>query len=153
MRFEKAEMVRKKISHMEQYAARSVIVSSSLTNADVFSLLRDEDKAYVNYLMVQNGTIVQTHTSLLETHLEEPDEEVLSFIHSIPYFDTRLKDFIIGQMSERTIIISQNWENEFIIKCRAWAESFEWLHGDDRFLSDRHLDQLRRNAASLSLPY
>ena len=81
------------------------------------------------------------------------DEEVLSFIHSIPYFDTRLKDFIIGQMSERTIIISQNWENEFIVKCRAWAESFEWLHGDDRFLSDRHLDQLRRNTASLSLPY
>jgi excinuclease ABC subunit C len=79
MRFEKAELVRKKINHMEQYAARSVIVSSSLTNADVFSLLREEDKAYVNYLMVQNGTIVQTHTSLLETHLEEPDEEVLSF--------------------------------------------------------------------------
>jgi excinuclease ABC subunit C len=79
LRFEKAEMLRKKIEHLERYAARSVIVSSHLTNADVFSILRDEDTAYVNYLMVQNGTIVQTHTSLLETHLEEPDEEVLSF--------------------------------------------------------------------------
>ncbi len=79
LNFEKAEIIRKKISHMEQYAARSVIVSSQMTNADVFTLLREEDKAYVNYLMVQNGTIVQTHTSQLETHLEEPDEEVLAF--------------------------------------------------------------------------
>jgi excinuclease ABC subunit C len=79
MHFEKAEIIRKKISHMEQYAARSVIVSSQMTNADVFTLLREEDNAYVNYLMVQNGTIVQTHTSQLETHLEEPDEEVLAF--------------------------------------------------------------------------
>jgi hypothetical protein len=91
-----------------------------------------------------------------ESLLEYPyatDEEVLSFIHSIPYFDVKLKDFIIGQLSERTIIISQTWENEFIIKCRTWAESFEWLHGDDRFLSDKHLDEIRRNIASLSLPY
>lgn len=81
------------------------------------------------------------------------DEEVLEFIHSIPYFDIRLKDFIIGHLSERTIIISQAWENEFILKCRAWAESFEWLHGDDRFLSDRHLDSIKRDVAFLTLPY
>lgn len=81
------------------------------------------------------------------------DEEILEFIHSIPYFDVRLKDFIIGHLSERTIIISQAWENEFILKCNAWAESFEWLHGDDRFLSDRHLDDLKRNAVFLTLPY
>src|SRR6476660_9283960 len=80
---------------------------------------------------------------LPEEYANATDEEVLEFIHSIPYFDTRLKDFIIGQMIESTIIISQSWENEFIIKSRAWAESFEWLYGDDRFLSDRHLDSIR----------
>ncbi len=88
-----------------------------------------------------------------ENYSEATTEDVLEFIHSIPYFDTRLKDFIIGHLSERTIIISQAWENEFIIKCRAWAESFEWLYGDDRFLSDKHLDQIKRNAVFLSLPY
>jgi excinuclease ABC subunit C len=77
--FEKAEIVRKKIEHLEQYKARSVIVSNQHINADVFSLLRDGDQAYVTYLMVQNGTIVQTHTSQWETHLDEPDEEILSF--------------------------------------------------------------------------
>ncbi len=79
MAYEKAEIIRKKIEHLEQYQARSVIITNKLSNVDAFSLLRDNDQAYVNYLMVQNGTIVQTHTSQLETHLDETDEEILAF--------------------------------------------------------------------------
>jgi excinuclease ABC subunit C len=77
--FEKAEIVRKKIEHLEQYRAKSVIVNTHVSNLDVFTILKDEDIAYVNYLMVQNGTIVQTHTVKLETKLDEPDEEVLAY--------------------------------------------------------------------------
>jgi len=84
MEFEKAEMMRKKIEHLENYQAKSVIVSKYLTNVDVFSILKDEQIAYVNYLMVQNGTIVQTHTVQLETQLDETEVEVLSFaIHNL----------------------------------------------------------------------
>jgi len=79
LRFEKAEITRKKIEHLENYQARSVIVSSHLSNIDVFSILKEDKWAYVNYLMVQNGTIVQTHTVPLETRLEETAEEVLAF--------------------------------------------------------------------------
>lgn len=79
LQFEKADLVRKKIEHLENYQAKSVVVSRQLTNADVFSLLRDGNEAYVNYLMVQNGTIVQTHTSRLEIPLEEADEDILAF--------------------------------------------------------------------------
>src|ERR1700733_8373926 len=79
MDFEKAEMVRKKIEHLENYEARSVIVSRHLSNADVFTIARDGDLAYINYLVVETGTIVQTHTTQVETHLEESDEEVLAF--------------------------------------------------------------------------
>ena len=77
--FEKAGEVRKKIEHLESYQSKSVVVSSHLSNIDVFSILKDDNLAYVNYLMVQNGTIVQTHTIPLETKLEETEEEVLSF--------------------------------------------------------------------------
>ena len=77
--FEKAEVVNKKLEYLENYQARSVIVSKHVSNVDVFSILKDGDAAYVNYLMVQNGTIVQTHTVQLETHLEETESEVLSF--------------------------------------------------------------------------
>ena len=79
MEFEKAEFIRKKIDHLENYKAKSVIVSSHLSNIDVFSILQEDDTAYVNYLMVQNGTIVQTHTIQLQTQLDETDEEVLCF--------------------------------------------------------------------------
>jgi len=77
--FERAELTLKKIDHLERYQAKSVIVSKHVNNADVFSILREGDIAYVNYLTVQNGTIVQTHTSQLQIHLDETDEEILAF--------------------------------------------------------------------------
>ena len=79
LQFEQAELIRKKIDHLENYQSKSVIVSKHLTNIDVFSILRENETAYVNYLMVQNGTIVQTHTVQLDKKLEENDEEILSF--------------------------------------------------------------------------
>jgi excinuclease ABC subunit C len=79
MDFEKAEIIRRKVGHLESYQSRSVIVSKHLRHADVFSIARDGDLGYINYLMVQNGTIVQTHTTEVETHLEESDAEVLAF--------------------------------------------------------------------------
>ena len=79
LEFEKAEIIRKKIEHLQQYQSRSTIVNQRLGDLDVFSILQEDDSAYVNYLMVQNGTIVQTHTITLEKHLEEEENEVLEF--------------------------------------------------------------------------
>ncbi|HEX2845421.1 MAG TPA: excinuclease ABC subunit UvrC [Chitinophagaceae bacterium] len=77
--FEKAEITRKKIEFLENYQARSVVVSSKTGDLDVFSLVKDKDIAFVNFLMVRNGAIVQTHTTKVETHLDETPEEILSF--------------------------------------------------------------------------
>ncbi|MEP6749784.1 MAG: excinuclease ABC subunit UvrC [Bacteroidota bacterium] len=79
MQFERAEIIRKKLEHVETYQSKSVIVSRHLGNVDVFSILKEGDIAYVNFLMILNGTIVQTHTIQLQTHLDEDDAEVLSF--------------------------------------------------------------------------
>ncbi|HLY70264.1 MAG TPA: excinuclease ABC subunit UvrC [Puia sp.] len=78
MLFERAAFIHKKIEHLENYQSKSVIVSKHVSQADVFSIARDGDTAYVNFLMVYNGTIVQTHTTEIETHLEETNEEILS---------------------------------------------------------------------------
>lgn len=80
LQFEKAAFIQQKIEHLENYQSKSVIVSKHLTNLDVFSIVKDDDNAFVNYLMVQNGTIVQTHTVPVETKLEETEEEVLEFV-------------------------------------------------------------------------
>jgi excinuclease ABC subunit C len=77
--FEKAMIVQKKIEHLENYRAKSVIVSQQLGDLDVFNILKDGEIAYVNYLMVRSGTIVQTHTQRLKPHLDESEAEVLAF--------------------------------------------------------------------------
>ncbi len=77
--FEKAELTRKKIDHLEQYQARSIIVSRHLNNLDVFTIVKESNIAFVNYLMIQNGTIIQTHTVELQSNLEETETDVLLF--------------------------------------------------------------------------
>jgi excinuclease ABC subunit C len=79
MEFEKAEIVRKKIEFIENYQSKSIVVTPKLGDVDVFSVVKENDSAYVNYLMVQNGTIIQTKTLKVETHLDETAEEILSF--------------------------------------------------------------------------
>ena len=77
--FEKAEQTRKKIEFLENYQSRSVVANAKAGDMDVFSLFKEKDIAYVNYLMVRGGTIVQTQTTKVETHLDESTQEILSF--------------------------------------------------------------------------
>lgn len=77
--FEKAGMVKKKLDNLETYQAKSVIVSKHLGNVDVFSINTNNEQAIVNYLMVQHGTIVQTHTVELQTKQNETEVETLSY--------------------------------------------------------------------------
>ncbi|WP_343305009.1 excinuclease ABC subunit UvrC [Chitinophaga niabensis] len=79
MEFEKAEIERKKIEGLQAYKARSAIVSATVGNVDVFTILSEGNFAYVNYLRVLNGTIVDTKTVTLEKKLEESDEEVMAY--------------------------------------------------------------------------
>ncbi|MCW3074305.1 MAG: excinuclease subunit [Flaviaesturariibacter sp.] len=79
LQFEKAEAVRKKIRFLENYQSRSVVMNNAVDGLDVFSIRKEADTAYVNYLMLENGTIVQTKSIRVETHLDEPVEEVLAF--------------------------------------------------------------------------
>jgi len=79
MEFEKAEIIRKKMEFIENYQSKSVIVTPKLGDVDIFSIVKENDSAYVNYLMVLNGTIVQTKTLKVESHLDESAEEILSF--------------------------------------------------------------------------
>jgi excinuclease ABC subunit C len=79
LEFEKAELIRKKIAFIENYQSRSIVVNTSLGEVDAFSIQKEMEIAYVNYLMVQNGAITQTKTIRVETHLDETLEETLSF--------------------------------------------------------------------------
>ena len=77
--FEKAAQLQKKIEHLQQYQSKSAVVNTKTGTVDVFSILEDGNNAYVNYLAVNNGAIVQTKTITLEKKLEETAAEVLAF--------------------------------------------------------------------------
>jgi excinuclease ABC subunit C len=79
LQFEKAEGVHKKIKYLENYQSRSVVVSTTLRNIDVFSIIKEGDIAYINFLMVENGAIIQTKTLKVEAQLDETTEEILAF--------------------------------------------------------------------------
>jgi excinuclease ABC subunit C len=77
--FEKAEWAKKKIGYLENYQSRSVVANPKAGNLDIFSILKEEERVHVNYLMVRNGAIIQTQTNKVEAHLDESIEEILSF--------------------------------------------------------------------------
>ena len=77
--FEKAAQLKYKMDLLLTYQEKSVVVGKHFSNLDVFSIIKDGKLAYVNYLMVQNGSIIQTHTVPLEGKLDEPEDELLCF--------------------------------------------------------------------------
>lgn len=78
-RFEEAQVVKKKLESLEHYQAKSTIVSSKISNVDVFSIVSDEEYGYVNFLQVAYGAIVRAHTIEIKKKLEETDRELLEY--------------------------------------------------------------------------
>ncbi len=81
------------------------------------------------------------------------DEEIADFILSIPYFHDGLKDFILGNANEQTIIVSQTWEIAFIIRTKKWAESDDWLRHAFQRSPKFYTGPVLSGPDSLKLPY
>ena len=77
LRFEEAQAIKEKYEVIENYRSKSTVVPPLLHNIDVFSLIEDEHSAYVNYLHIGNGAIVQAYTFEYKKRLDETKEEVL----------------------------------------------------------------------------
>ena len=78
LNFEKAAMVKAKLDQLLKYKAKSTIVSAHLGSLDVFSIIKHGNDALVNYLMIYDGTIVQTHNTKVTAVLEETMEDILT---------------------------------------------------------------------------
>ena len=77
LHFEKAQTAKEKIELLENYQAKSTVVSSKLNNIDVFSIISDSSHAYVNHLQVAFGRIVRFHNVEIKKKLEETDKKLL----------------------------------------------------------------------------
>ncbi len=75
--FENAHQIKEKIELLEKFKSKSVVVNPSIHNTDVFSIVMEEDTAFVNYLRIMNGSIIQGHTIELKRKLDESPQELL----------------------------------------------------------------------------
>ena len=78
-RYEEAAMIKEKIKILEGYRSKSAIFSASLTNIEAISFAEDPKSAFVNYLKVVNGAIVQSHNFEIKKRLNESKEDLMGF--------------------------------------------------------------------------
>src|SRR5690606_8935896 len=89
MRFEDAQRIKQKLDLLSNYQSKSTVVNTSLSNLDVFSIASDNDMAFVNFLKVMNGAIIQTQTIEIKKRLDESNEELLAL--AIPELRNRFE--------------------------------------------------------------
>ena len=97
LNFETAQEIKKRYELIENFRTRSEVVSSSLTNLDVFSVESDEKSAFVNFLHITNGCINQAFTIEYQKRLDESDEELLSMgiIELRERFNSKAREIIV----------------------------------------------------------
>ena len=77
--FEEANKLKEKIEILSRYQSKSTIVNTSIHDVEVFSIVSDEKEAFVNYLKVVKGAIIQAHTVEIRKKLDEEDVDLLAF--------------------------------------------------------------------------
>ncbi len=105
LQFEEAQNIKTKLQIFENFQSKSVVVSSFQSNIDVFSYLKENDLAFVNYLKIENGAIVQAHNISLKNHADETDSDILlTAIQNIrEIFESDSKEIIVPFEPEFTI--------------------------------------------------
>ena len=80
MKFERAQNIKDKIETLENYQARSTVVSKKLNNIDVFSIISDSENAYINYLQIAYGRVIRFHNQEIKKTLDESDIEIITLV-------------------------------------------------------------------------
>ena len=136
LKFEDAELLKRKYQLLESYRAKSVIVNTAIHNVDVFSIVRDDTAAYVNYMHLRNGAIVQSMTveyKFQDAGSDETPQEILStavrdirerFAHTyeqdrvkeilvnvVPDFEIEGIDYIVPQRGDKRKLVAISLKN------------------------------------------
>jgi len=101
-RFEAAQMLKERLELLEKFRSKSTIVNPSIGQVDVFSIHTEEKAAYVNYLRVQDGCIIQGHTIEMKKRLDESPEELLTIAigEMRQRFQSRTRELIVPVMPD-----------------------------------------------------
>ena len=97
LRFEEAEEIKRRYLLIEQFVAKSEVVSHTIDNVDVLSITNDEKIAYINYIHVSNGQINQSFTFEYKKKLDETEDELLqlAIVEMRTRFDSHANEIIV----------------------------------------------------------
>lgn len=97
LKFEEANLMKEALQAVKNYQTKSTIVRTTISDTDVFSYTEDEKYAYINYLRILHGAVVQVHTVELEKKIEEEKESLLAFaVYEIrQMMDSHSKEIIV----------------------------------------------------------
>jgi excinuclease ABC subunit C len=97
LEFEKAQLLKEKLFAFEDYQSSSTIMSTTIKDVDVFAIKKEDNMAYVNYLKISNGTIVNTDVTEMQMNLDNEDEDLLAYV--IPFirerFDSQAPEVVV----------------------------------------------------------
>ena len=80
LRFEEAEVVKRRIRRLEEYQSRSTVVDTNVRDVDVYNILSDDKYAYVNMMRIKNGSIIYSISHEIRKQLDETDAEILASV-------------------------------------------------------------------------
>ncbi len=97
MKFEEAELVKNKINLLERFQGRSTIVNPHINDVDIFGMVDEKGRAYINFLKVVQGAIVQAHNlEVVKRTDEEKDEVLISVIYDLrKRFNSEAQEVIV----------------------------------------------------------
>lgn len=97
LKFEEAQKLKEKYETIENYRSRSTVVPPMLHNIDVFSITENDPSAYINYLHIGNGAVVQAYTFEYKKRLDESKEDllVMGIIEMRKRFESRAREIIV----------------------------------------------------------
>ena len=97
LKFEEAQKIKEKYEAIENYRSKSTVVPPMLHNIDVFSITENEASAYINYLHIGNGAIVQAYTFEYKRRLDETKEDLLTLgiVEMRKRFDSHAREIIL----------------------------------------------------------
>lgn len=167
LNFEHAHQYQRKLLMLEKYQSKSTVVSSSITNVDVVSIASDERYAFVNYLKIMNGSIIQAQTIEIKKRLDETDEELLTLAITefrtkfnstsreiIVPFEITLNDpdlrFTVPKLGEKKNLLELSQKNVLYFK-KEKLNQYEKLNPDLR--SERILTQMQKDLRLTKLPH
>lgn len=123
MRFEEAQLIKEKYEIIENYRAKSTVVTPMLHNIDVFSIAENDTSAYINFMHIGNGAIVQAYTFEYKKRLEESKEELLSLgiIEMRNRFKSTAREIIVPfdlhiELENITITVPQRGDKKKLVE-------------------------------------